>query len=160
MAPVGSVSNQLIVHVDYGIWTVELKSSGANLLKNYEVSKANIYMIQAFWYTDPNSYYYTSFTLLTRYGTLLARYDTFLARYDTLLARYATLLARYVMLFARCDTLLARYDRLLARYDTLLARYVTLLTRLHASNTIWSQLEIAWKWLKPEKKNNWVRKLL
>jgi hypothetical protein len=104
-------------------------------------------------------------TLLACYAMLLACYDTLLACYATLLALYATLLTCYITLFARYDTLFARYDTLLsryatllARYDTLLARYVTLLTRLHASNTFWSQLEIAWKWLKPGKKNKELEK--
>ena len=85
---------------------------------------------------------------LTRFlhaRTFLARYVTLLARYATLLARYVTLFARYATLLARYDTLLARYDTLLARYDTLLACYVTLLTRLHASNTFWYQVELAWR---------------
>jgi hypothetical protein len=64
--------------------------------------------------TDPNTYYYTTFTLVTclLHAKFLACYVTLFAHYDTplamLLAHYDMLLAHY-MLLAHNDMLLARF---------------------------------------------------
>jgi hypothetical protein len=82
------------------------------------------------------------------------RYASCTLHYASCTLRYAFRPLRYAFRPLRHASCTLRYASCTLRYVSCTLRYAsyTLLTRLHACSTFWSQLEIAWKWLKPEKK--------